>query len=78
MNGLLPGDGLYLSPAIMPEQEDEMIKIELTNEEANALATLLDIAVKAGGIRSAGAALVILQRLEEAAKAAEAEKTDGN
>jgi hypothetical protein len=45
------------------------VKIELTNEEANALANLLDIAVKAGGIRSAAAALVIFQKLEAAAKA---------
>ena len=42
--------------------------ITLTNEEANALANLLDIAVKAGGIRSAAAALVIFQKLEAAAK----------
>ena len=39
------------------------MKIELTNEEANALANLLDIAVKAGGLRSASAALVIFQKL---------------
>lgn len=44
------------------------MKIELTNEEANALANLLDIAVKAGGLRSANAALVIFQKLEAAAK----------
>lgn len=44
------------------------MKIELTNDEANALANLLDIAVKAGGIRSASAALVIFQKLETAAK----------
>ena len=49
------------------------MKIELTNEEANALATLLDVAVKAGGIRSASAALVIFQKLEAAAKAENAE-----
>lgn len=49
------------------------MKIELTNEEANALANLLDIAVKASGIRSASAALVIFQKLEVAAKAENAE-----
>jgi len=49
------------------------MKIELTNEEANALANLLDIAVKAGGIRSASAALIIFQKLEAAAKAENAE-----
>jgi hypothetical protein len=49
------------------------MKIELTNEEANALANLLDIAVKAAGLRSASAALVIFQKLETAAKAENAE-----
>jgi hypothetical protein len=39
------------------------MRIELTNEEANALANLLDTAVKAGGIRSASAALVIFQKI---------------
>ena len=49
------------------------MKIELTNEEANALANLLDVAVKATGIRSANAALVIFQKLEAAAKVENAE-----
>lgn len=49
------------------------MKIELNNEEANALANLLDIAVKAGGIRTSAAALVIFQKLEEAAKEENAE-----
>jgi hypothetical protein len=49
------------------------MKIELTNEEANALANLLDIAVKAGGLRSANAALVIFQKLEAAVKEENAE-----
>lgn len=49
------------------------MKIELTNEEANALANLLDIAVKAAGIRSASAALMVFQKLEAAAKAESAE-----
>ena len=44
------------------------MNITLTNEEANALVNLLDIAVKAGGIRSASAAIVILQKIEQAAK----------
>ena len=42
--------------------------LTLTNEEANALVTLLDLAVKSGGIRVASAAGVIMQKLEEAAK----------
>jgi hypothetical protein len=45
-----------------------MITLNLSTDEANALAGLLDIAVKAGGIRSANAALVIFQKLEAAAK----------
>lgn len=49
------------------------MKIELTPDEANALAGLLDIAVKAGGIRSAAAALAIFQKLEAAAKAENSE-----
>jgi hypothetical protein len=49
------------------------MNLTLTNEEANALAQLLDIAVKAAGIRSAAAALHIMQKLEEAAKAANTE-----
>lgn len=51
------------------------MNITLTTEEANALANLLDIAVKAGGIRSAGAALVILKKLEDAA-AVESQKEE--
>lgn len=47
-----------------------MIKIEFTAEEANALANLLDIAVRSNGLRSASAALVIMQKLEDAAKSA--------
>lgn len=47
------------------------MKLELTNDEANALANLIDIAVKAGGIRNAAPALVIMQKLEEAAKLAQ-------
>jgi len=43
------------------------MNITLTNEEANALANLLDIAVKAGGIRNASAALVIMKKIEDAA-----------
>lgn len=45
------------------------IKVEFTTEEANALANLLDLAVRSNGLRSASAALVIMQKLEEAAKA---------
>lgn len=52
------------------------MKIELTPDEANALAGLLDLAVKSGGIRSASAALTIFQKLEAAAKEPQAEQKE--
>jgi len=45
-----------------------VITIEMTKEEAQALAGLLDIAVKSGGMQVANAALVIMRKIEEAAK----------
>lgn len=45
--------------------------LELNKEEANAIASLLDIAVKSAGLQVAEAALVILKKL---AAAEEAEK----
>lgn len=42
--------------------------LELTNEEANELAALLDIATKAGGLQVAGGALTIFQKLKAAAE----------
>ena len=42
--------------------------LNLTNEEANALAQLLDLAVKAGGLGAAEAALPIFKKLQDAAK----------
>lgn len=44
------------------------IKVELSIEEANSLLSVLDVAVKAGGMRVAPAALLISQRIEDAAK----------
>jgi hypothetical protein len=44
-----------------------MIKLELTQEEANALANVIDLAIKAGGVRTATAAMPIFQKLEQAA-----------
>ncbi len=43
-----------------------MIKLELTSEEANALANVIDFAIKAGGVRTAAAAMPIFQKLEQA------------
>lgn len=53
-----------------------MIKIELTMDEANALANLIDLAVKAGGVRVSGAALVVMQKLEAAAQANNSENKE--
>ena len=46
------------------------MKLELNIEEANALASLLDLAVKAGGIRTAAVALPLMAKIEEAARSA--------
>ena len=48
-----------------------MITLNLTNEEANALGALLDAAVKATGIQGAKAAVILFEKLEQAAKAAQ-------
>ena len=45
-----------------------MIKIELTQEQANALLQLIDIAVKAGGVANARAALPLVDLLVSAAQ----------
>jgi hypothetical protein len=46
-----------------------MIKIELTQEQANQLLQLIDIAVKAGGIANAKAALPLVDIIVNAAQA---------
>jgi predicted DNA-binding transcriptional regulator YafY len=43
------------------------MNIELTNDEAQALVQLLDIAVKAGGLRVTQPALAIAQKIDAAA-----------
>ena len=45
-----------------------MIKIELTQEQANALLQLIDIAVKAGGVANARAALPLVDLIVSAAQ----------
>ncbi len=55
----------------------KMIKIELSVDEANALISLLDVAVKAGGIRLAPAALSIMQKVESSAKTENFVKAEG-
>jgi hypothetical protein len=47
------------------------MNIEFTKEEANALAAMIDLAVKSGGLQVAGAAVLIMKKLEAAAKSAE-------
>ena len=45
-----------------------MINIELTQEQANSLLQLIDIAVKAGGIANAKAALPLVDIIVNAAQ----------
>ena len=45
-----------------------MIKIELTQEQANSLLQLIDIAVKAGGVANARAALPLVDIIVSAAQ----------
>jgi hypothetical protein len=47
------------------------MNIELNKEEANALVGLIDMAVKAGGLQVANAALVLMKKIDDAAKAAD-------
>lgn len=47
---------------------EKTIKIELTLQEAQHLNELLDIAVKAGGLNVAAAALPIATKVKDAAK----------
>ena len=53
-----------------------MLTLKLTNEEANALGALLDAAVKAVGIQGAKAAIIIFDKLQQAAQDASKEPTD--
>lgn len=54
------------------------MKIELTNEEANALIELIDISVKAGGLRVASAAVTLVAKIQTAAQEKIKENQDGN
>lgn len=45
-----------------------MIKIELTQEQANALLQLIDVAVKAGGVANARAAIPLVDLIINAAQ----------
>lgn len=53
------------------------MKIELTNEEANVLANLLNVAVKAVGLEAAEGALHFINKIKQAAaEEAPAEDTE--
>ena len=45
-----------------------MIKIELTQEQTNSLLQLIDIAIKAGGVANARAALPLVDLIVSAAQ----------
>lgn len=49
------------------------MKVDFTIEEANTLIGLLDLAVKAGGLQTAHAALAIAQKLKDAAEKKDSE-----
>lgn len=53
-----------------------MLTVTFTQEELNALGSLLDVAVKASGIQGARAALPIIDKLERAVAQANAPKPD--
>ena len=52
------------------------MKIELNQEELNALVALLDVGVKASGLQSVKLATVIVGKLEAASKAASEEEVE--
>ena len=54
--------------------EIELINIKMTTEEANALANLIDVAVRSGGVRVAGDALFFISKIELAVKEAKTEE----
>lgn len=47
----------------------EMLRVELTKDEAETLVQLLDVAVKAGGLQTARAACALTDKVVAAAKA---------
>ena len=53
-----------------------MLTVTFTQEELNALGSLLDIAIKASGIQGARAALPIIDKLERAVAQANAPQTE--
>lgn len=54
------------------------MNVTYTNEEAEVAIKLYDIAVKAGGLQVAEAALVLTRKLQEAAKPSETEEVEKN
>lgn len=70
MSNLVPSNiEVLLAPSRQSQQRNgKQMTIDLTKEEATALIQLIDIAVKAGGLQVANAALVLATKLDEAAK----------
>lgn len=52
------------------------MKIELTDQEAQVLVNLMDVAVKAAGLQAAEAALVITKKLQAAKQETEVKNDD--
>ena len=52
-----------------------MKTIDLTNDQQNALLTLIDLAVKAGGLYVAGAAIELAKLIQEAPEKATTEES---
>ena len=67
LRNLLLSSGLTLPPILLPcERMKPTIALSLTETEAVDLSGLIDIAVKAGGIKVAGVASGIHQKLFDA------------
>lgn len=53
------------------------MKLEFNKDEAQALLTLIDLAVKSAGLNVAGAAASLAEKIANGLKADEAAKSDG-
>jgi hypothetical protein len=60
---------LRISPSFPTLRPDMEITIKLTQEQANSLLQLIDVAVKAGGVANARAALPLVDLILNAAQA---------
>ncbi len=60
---------MRISPSFPTLRPDMEITIKLTQEQANSLLQLIDVAVKAGGVANARAALPLVDLILNAAQA---------